>query len=276
MSDTGPSEQQTELDALIGDIRGEAARRRAAPDFPLDDEARLSAAMDGEGPIGSGADLAALAAGLRQIAGQGGVTGQVAGLSASAVSALSARLSHIERRVPALSRVVRPTGGSSPDLTGWLERWEMPTGGSPILVAGKDAVRWLDRLGPEAYGIVPEGPALTEAGAVRQGPLIDHLSTVGDEALALVIVAGDVDAGAGPDLHRWAAELARVTANVRICAEAPWAWQQRLGEASADQAASRPLSPETWLELLAGAGFAVTGRYEPDGRQYGIEANRRP
>jgi hypothetical protein len=39
-----------DLDALIGDLQGEAARRRAAPGFPLDDEARLGLALDRQAP----------------------------------------------------------------------------------------------------------------------------------------------------------------------------------------------------------------------------------
>jgi hypothetical protein len=39
-----------DLDALIGGLRAEAARRRAAPAYPIDDEARIGLELDSQAP----------------------------------------------------------------------------------------------------------------------------------------------------------------------------------------------------------------------------------
>ena len=139
-----------DLDALIGDIRREAARRRAAPDFPVDEEAALAADMDRQGPVG-GADLAGLVAELDRLAGTGparaaagrageeGSAGapaaggeadggleaarvaEIAGLVASVTRTLTRRLAHLERRAAADAGTgVRPatTGGPPPAASG--------------------------------------------------------------------------------------------------------------------------------------------------------------
>lgn len=300
MSDFRPADDITGagagLDELIGDIRREAARRRAAPDFPVEPEARLSATMDAEGPRGPGADLAGVAAALGLAAGSD-PAGRVAGLAASAVLALSARLGHLERRMAGAGRSAAVGGGSlavggpgaggswgpggssgvggpAPDLIGWLENWGTVPG--TILVAGSAAGPWVERLGAMAYGVDPAAEPMTQAGAVRSGPVLEHLRSVGDASLAMVVLAGAVESSAGPAVDDWAAELVRVTGAVRICAEAPWAWRLRVGDGAADRAAVRPLAADTWLEALDGAGWAVAGRYGAGGRQYGIEADRQP
>jgi hypothetical protein len=45
-----PGPEGFDLDALIGDLQGEAARRRAESGFPLDDEARLGLELDQQAP----------------------------------------------------------------------------------------------------------------------------------------------------------------------------------------------------------------------------------
>lgn len=91
-----------DLDELIGEIRREAARRRAAPSFPVDEEARIGLEMDALGPQGAGADLAASIAGLRQLAASpDAAVREVAALAASAVQALAVRLDLLERRLAA-------------------------------------------------------------------------------------------------------------------------------------------------------------------------------
>jgi len=47
-----------ELDALIGGLEAEAARRRAEPGFPLDAEARLGIELDRRAPHGAATPLA--------------------------------------------------------------------------------------------------------------------------------------------------------------------------------------------------------------------------
>ncbi|MBV9661179.1 MAG: hypothetical protein JO337_08485 [Acidimicrobiales bacterium] len=116
-----------DLDALIGEIRREAARRRAAPDFPIDEEARLAVEMDGHGPSGPGVDLAAVLARLEALAraaraghgggpaaprfarrrsgrntqggGPDGALTELIELTASAVRGLAARTADLERRL---------------------------------------------------------------------------------------------------------------------------------------------------------------------------------
>jgi hypothetical protein len=270
----GAGRPSADLDELIGDIRREAARRRAAPDFPLDDEARLSSVMDGEGPVGQGADLAALAAALRQMSGPADPSGRVAGLAAAAVAAVAARLSHLEQRRPIAGRPGPAPAGDLPDLTGWLDEWGIGSRGR-VLIAGEGAGAWADRVGDAAYAIDPTGEQYADAGVTRTGPVLEHLRSVADRALSFVILVGGLAEADVQHLDRWATELARTTAAVRVAAEAPWAWRRRIGEVAADRAARRPLHPDTWLETLARAGFSVTGRYGADGRHYGVEADGR-
>src|ERR1700722_13876608 len=64
-----PGEQGgTDLDALIGDLLAEAARRRAESGFPLDEEARLGMELDRQAPRPLPAKMERLA----QAASQGG------------------------------------------------------------------------------------------------------------------------------------------------------------------------------------------------------------
>src|SRR5580658_3300519 len=51
-----------DLDALIGGVRAEAARRRAAPAYPIDDEARIGLELDSQAPRPFLAPLERLAA----------------------------------------------------------------------------------------------------------------------------------------------------------------------------------------------------------------------
>lgn len=80
---------------MIGDIRQEAARRRAAPDFPVGEEAQLAVEMDDQGPGHAGADVRAVIAGLRP----GLTNDELVELMASAIRVLSARLEAVERRL---------------------------------------------------------------------------------------------------------------------------------------------------------------------------------
>lgn len=104
------------LDELIGEIRREAARRRAAPSFPVDEEAGIGVELDALGPAAGGADLAASLAGLRALAaarpgGDGDPSlRELAALTAAAVQALAVRLDYLERRRPDPSGAADPPG----------------------------------------------------------------------------------------------------------------------------------------------------------------------
>jgi hypothetical protein len=270
-----------DLDALIGEIRQEAARRRAAPDFPLDEEAALSVEMDRTGPTGGGADLAAVTAALRRLAAdREGKVGEVAGLAASAVAALSVRVTALERRSPPPPAAAAATGGPEPSPGDhWFDEvlLAVPAGGRTV-VAGEGAAIWVERLtgvGRDAYGVDPARHPYADDGPVRAGELLEHLRTVSDGGLAAALMTGGL---AGYDAERLAdlaADLARVATSVVVAAEAPWAWRARVGDAAADTSARRPVGPEAWLAALSRAGFAATGRYGPDGRDYLLIADRR-
>jgi hypothetical protein len=189
---------ESDLDALIGDIRREAARRRAAPDFPIDEEARLAAAMDRLGPVGQGVDLAAVLAELnaraaprahggtptgsplgvrgvaRRFAGRGPgdrstddptALGDVAALTASALRGLAARLADLERR---LDRVAASAGGPGPATVDGTD-----------LRDEHDLGHWLDA----AAGLLsPEQPGRVLVAGPGAGVWVARLSERGADA----------------------------------------------------------------------------------------------
>ncbi|MDA8047321.1 MAG: hypothetical protein M0Z30_19125 [Actinomycetota bacterium] len=288
-----------DLDALIGEIRREAARRRAAPDFPVEEEAGLSVEMDALGPSGGGADLAAVTAALRAV-GPGATAAEVAALTGSAVSALAVRLTELERgRNPAV--VPAPIAGPAPVAGAAGERSEVAaapasaeqqsrwmeeltelvalsrSNGGRILLAGPGSGFWVERLqaaGADAYGLDPSVPRYGDHGPVRAGPLGQHLRSVAEDALAFIVVVGTLQAGEAEGLVALAGELVRVATAVVVCGESPWAWRARLGDARADTSPERPVGPEAWLAALTAAGSLATARYGPDGRDFVVRAAR--
>lgn len=277
-----------DLDALIGDIRREAARRRAVPDFPVDEEARLSAEMDGQGPAGvGGADVAAVTAALRELERSGDAkAAEVAGLAASALRALSIRLGELERRAPR-EGVRHPGGGAPTDDVDLLATWgddvvgAAAAGAGRVLVVGvgSEVERWVNRLGSagtDVYGLDagggPFGDRDVPGGPVRTGEPLDHLRRVSPAAIRLAAVVGPLPGPAAVGLDELAGELARSSERIVVCAEAPWAWRRRVGDASADTSPSRSVGPEAWLQALAAAGWAATGRYDRWGRTFMLDA----
>jgi hypothetical protein len=267
-----------DLDALIGEIRREAARRRAAPDFPLAEEAALSVEMDRTGPTGGGADLAAVTAALR-LAGRGeGKVAEVAALAASAAAALSVRLTELERRPPA-GPTMTGDGAGPPPTDHWFDDVlvAVPAGGR-TLVAGEGAATWVERLtaaGRDAYGVDPALAPYADDGPVRAGALLGHLRTVADGGLAAALITGRLAASDAERLAAVGADLARVAPSAVVAAETPWAWRARVGDAAADTSPGRAVGPEAWLASLSRAGFAATGRFGPGGRDYLLIADRR-
>lgn len=275
----------SDLDALIGDIRREAARRRAAPDFPVDDEARLAVEMDRQGPSRGATDVPAVLTAIRSLAERertGGL-GELAELSGSALTALAARLADLERRVgrlapdltgPAVTGSGTGTGPDPSPLDHWVPVVSDVAGGAGsgrVLVAGPGAARWAGRLaaeGVDVYGVDPTSAAFSDDGLVRAGGVAAHLQSVGEGSLSLAVLVGPLATAELPHLGRWAAALAVRAATVVVVSEAPWAWRLRLGEAGSDTSAWRPASPETWMEVLDGAGYRLSGRYGPGGRDY--------
>jgi hypothetical protein len=293
-----------DLDELIGEIRREAARRRASPTFPLDAEAAIDAEMDRLGPIGASADLPAVVAQLRARAqeptdeaegpgaqeGQARVPGvpEVAGLVASALTALTARVERLERRVPRPPQpgAAAPIDGRASDplartdeVADHLQAAFGSFGSGVVLVGGRGSADWIEGLvaaGLDAYAVDPLRPDYAEDGRVRAGGLLDHLRTVGDGGLAAVVVVGELTGAEVAGLADLAGELARSAPLLAVWSEAPWAWRRRRGETVADLAASRPLSPETWMETLASAGWKAVGGYGDQGTDYLLLASANP
>lgn len=279
-----------DLDALIGEIRREAARRRAAPDYPIDEEAALDAELDAQGPAGpGGADLAAVTAELRRLSTVGKGTpdapgaSEVAGLAASALTALAVRLTDLERRSrvggSAAADAAAPSArATTADPASWRADIEsaLPAEGR-VLVAGEGVAGLVSELAAGAgdvYGVDPSLEAFGDHGPVRSGDVLGHLRAVDSDALALAVLVGPVGTADTARIAHWAEELARCAARVEVWSEAPWAWRDRLGEQAADLAASRPLSPETWVAVLSRCGYTATARYGPGGRDYRVTAER--
>jgi hypothetical protein len=290
-----------DLDALIGEVRMEAARRRASPDFPIGRDAELAAELDRLGPAGGG-DLASILEGLDRLAAAAGApaaaapaaaagapdaTGaaEVAGLAAAAVRALSMRLRSLERRAgePRTARRPGPVGDlSSGEAPAVLSRWgdelvaaACGAGEGRVLVIGADAEPWVRLLhaaGVDAYGVDPTLAAYGDRGAVRAGRLSDHLASVGESALRLAVVVGPLPVDEIPALREVAEALRRVAASVVVVSESPWSWRLRVGPPAEDMSPARPLTAETWLAELSAAGFEATAGYSPRGDSYRVAA----
>lgn len=266
------------LDELIGDLRREAAGRRASPDFPVEEEAVVSAEMDRLGPEPPGAGPAAAVAAIDalrgKLGGEAADLADLAGLTASALRNLTVRLGRVERLaarlVPASSPAPAVTAGDPGDLSHWAAVVTAAATGR-VLVAGPGCGPWVacvGEAGGDVYGVDP--CATDDNGALRAAPVLDHLRTVG--TVGLVVLAGPVAVGEAARLDAWAAEMRRAATSVVVVSESPWWWRLRVGTPVSDTSGWRPVSAETWLEVLAGAGFEVAARYRPGGRDYCVAA----
>jgi len=286
-----------DLDALIGDLRREAARRRAAPDFPIDEEARLTVAGERLGPTGAGMDLDAVLSGLDALAALPPPDGRtrvsvarrprpapaevsrIAELAGSAVRGLAARVADLERRMDReLRRPLVPPGepADAPDLHHWIDPTLAITTGSAgrVLIAGAKAGEWLARLtegGVDAYGIDPTLAEFSDDGPLRSGEVAAHLDSVGGGELGVAVLLRPPGPARPEDL---AASLARAAARVAVVSEAPWWWYRRVGPPECDVSPGRPVLAETWMALLGDAGYRVTAEYGPGGRDYLVRGER--
>lgn len=277
-----------DLDVLIGEIKREAARRRAEPDFPVGEEAALAIEMDRQGPTRGAVDLGAVLVGLDRLAHRpdGGLA-ELAGLVASGVRAAAGRLSDLERRLDRLaphlesrSPATSPEAGAERHGAQPLDHWDpviadlarsLPGPDRRVLIAGPGAGRLTGVLtgsGVDAYGVDPTLGTFDDEGPVRSGGVAAHLQTLGEGSLALTVLTGSLAGAELPHLDRWAAALAVRSVVVAVISEAPWAWRLRLGEMASDTASWRPASPETWMAVLDLAGYQLAGRYGPGGRAY--------
>jgi hypothetical protein len=271
-----------DLDALIGGLRQEAAARRAAPDFPLDDEAATALELDAHAPHGPGPDLAAIASRLQHI---GARPEAEAGLAASAVRAADTRLTHLERRTARLVFPATTAGSPAPgdalaDLdVQWMERTliaQLPATGD-VLVAGRDSARWAESAirqappgGGEVRAVDPSLDAVGDSALRRGGPVLDVLRSHGPASLGLIVFTGPYGPAELGELEDAVAEAARVADGVLVLSASPW-WWRRSG-ASPLPSATRPVEAEAWLEMLSGTGRAVRAEYGPGGRCYCVTA----
>jgi hypothetical protein len=306
----GPPAGDSDLDGLIGELRREASRRRAAPDFPIDAEAQLSLELDRQAPRHDVPKLDRLAEAL-EVAGRVPTGRRFAGLApAGALVALHARLGEHARLVAAAlrfvswrlsdhegrltrlegdSRAARPgasaTQGGDWEVEGWpgMDAWlgelrgDTPALGGRVLCCGggvEGLVAHLRSVGDDAYGLVPGADPYLNAADIRSGELAVHLRTVAPEALREVIVAGPVAVVGPVAMTELAGLLARVTSVVVVLSEAPWAWSERVGPELADVASRRPFAADTWLAALDRAGFTATAAYSAEGRSYKVSARR--
>jgi len=114
-----------DLDVLIGDLQAEAARRRAEPGFPLDEEAQLGVQLDGQAPRPSAPKLDRLADAAASLVSSPAVpTGRAAKMAATAV------IGPLQGQVSALGRIManalRIASDRLTDLDARLERIEYP------------------------------------------------------------------------------------------------------------------------------------------------------
>jgi hypothetical protein len=305
-----PAAGGSDLEGLIGELRREASRRRAAPDFPIDAEARLGLELDRQAPRPDVPKLDRLAEAL-EVAGRvptgrrdGGLAraravpalharlGELAGLVAAALRFVSWRLSDQEARLTRLegdSRAGRPrsavAAGDDGELEGWpgIDAWltdmagNAPTRGGRVLCCGAGVERLVEHLrsvGEDAYGLVPGADPYLNAADIRSGELAVHLQTVTPGALHEVIIAGPVSVVGPTAMSELAGLLARATSVVVVLSEAPWAWGERVGPENADVALRRPFAADTWLAALDRAGFSATAAYSAEGRSYKVSARR--
>jgi hypothetical protein len=280
-SPVSPSSGPGDLDALIGELRRQAARRRASPDFPLDAEAEIGVELDRLAPARPRPRLERLASLISGVS-----AGPALDLSpvTEALRMVSARLEDLEQRVrrleggtspPILSGPASSSQPEGPDLFPWaavVGGGERPSGRA--LCAGPGAARWVARLrsaGWDVYGIEP-GAGDFDDGEVRRGDVIDHLGGVPAGALATAVVISPHELVPAGDLASLAGELTRAAQAVWVVSEAQWWWNQRLGSAAADLSTRRPISADTWIELMRRSGFNATGRFGADGASYAVEA----
>lgn len=299
--------EQDDLDALIGDIRREAARRRAAPDFPLDHEARLSVAMDRQGPTGPGVDLDAVLsdldalgkpekaaasttdrAGRRRPPPPPPEVARIAELAGAALRGLAARVADVQRRLdrdrPKPAPGPAPGGPAAPsDLRHWIDRVAAMSTGR-VLVAGAGAGEWLAQLahltqptqlsgpGLDVYGVDPSLADFADNGPLRSGQVAAHLDHIEAGGLGTAVLLHPPGGARPQDL---AATLNRAAATVVVVSEAPWSWYRRVGPPACDTSPDRPVLAETWMALLSDAGFAVSAEYGPGGHDYLVRGEKR-
>jgi hypothetical protein len=266
------------LDALIGDLRLEAARRRAAPAFPIDEEVRLGQVLDEQAPAPPSSSRLRHKLGALSRTWSGNVADRPENRSKLSNPLPVAQL---ERRIEALERrLARVEGHASVVLT--AAPMEMDVKPLVAAVTGRvlywgaepaSAVAALRQGAVDAYGVDPGGDSYQTGPDVRRADLIEHLGAIADDGLGAAIVVG-LESTPGPGVEDLVAELARAAALVVVVSEAPWHWRARVGSPQCDLTERRPLEVETWLALLHTGGCTVRADYPEGGSSYSIVATR--
>jgi hypothetical protein len=312
---TGPA-PEGDLDRLIGELETEAARRRAEPGYPHDDDARLHFELARRAPrLRPPPAVRAFADRLEEavspeVSGPAGAI-EVTGSSRHQRQVVRQHLERIDSRVTsvglAVAAALRAVAARLDRLEEHMARSEPPTAktphASPAPAASDTLARWEDRLpdalprgprvlyadaqveevvarlraaGVDAYGVTGVGPRDRPGPDVRYGDVLDHLGAVPDGGLGAVLLVGMPEAMRPESIGPLCAELGRVAGVVVIISEAQWWWRQRLGAVQADLAPGRPLDPDTWLDALHNVAMDGTAEYDTTGRSYRVVARAHP
>lgn len=301
-----------ELDQLIGDLVAEAARRRASPGWPADDEARIVHELRQRAPRDAHSppleelvarverEAAAVADSLRspnrrgrrhepEVSGPGmrsfalAVAAAIAELAGRGSSGVRARSPDGPRPVPATSTAPGDDAAASAGR-GALQRWEerlpglLGSVGGRVLYADTGADVTVARLrdaGIDAYGVAGVEDTGPDTADVRRGDLLEHLAGLPDRALAAVVLVGPPERLTGRMFPALLGTLGRVATTVVVACESPWSWRARLGSA-AELAECRPVSADLWAGALADAGFSPGVELDEEGRSYLVVARRAP
>ena len=123
-------------------------------------------------------------------------------------------------------------------------------------------VQSLAAAGLDVYGIDPGSTASDRAAQagldVRRDDALGHLGSVGEEALAGLVLSGCVDRLSLGERRRLLGLAERTLApgaSLVVVGTAPAAWERIVGPVAADLSPGRPLHPDTWRHLVGLAGF---------------------
>jgi hypothetical protein len=182
---------------------------------------------------------------------------------------LDERVSDLERDVGLLTppplpedEVLVPGADTAPFaalITATLSAPTAPTGRVLHVECGDGA---LTAAGLDAYGVDPGSAASDRAAQagldVRRDDALGHLGSVGDDALAGLVLSACVDRFSLAErrrLLRLAETKLAAGGHLVVIASTPEAWEQMVGPIAADLSAGRPLHCETWVHLVGQAGF---------------------
>ena len=195
------------------------------------------------------------------------ITQQVSGFAevvVRAISLLGRRVDAIEQVLPILTPPLPSMAAASiPDAGHWSA--ELPgligaVSGRVLVAESRDGslVVALDQAGIDVYGVepAPTGSAVE----VRAERALDHLRSVRDGALGGVVLAGCTDDLALAGKAQLVAESLRALragGTLAVIGRDPRVWASQVGPIRADLAAGRPLSAQTWAQLVTERGCTV-------------------